>query len=95
MKNFILARVLRWIGKRGTGYRSLAFGLSAIFYGLMGAVRLMFSDLGDLGVDVSFLPVMTPKEIYYWIGGGIGWIGGTGKLEKIKLAIETNGKKKK
>ncbi len=86
MKDFILIRLLRFIGKRLDGYKTKIGGVGFILVGLLGMLRIMFPDL-------SQLPDMTLEGCLASISAGITALGLAGKADKLKDAVEHQGRR--
>jgi hypothetical protein len=79
MGNFIIGKLLRWLGGRLDGYRTNIAGIGMILTGVAGLVGYMFPD-------IEGLPKMDVDAALMSISGGFGLIGIGGKLEKGKRA---------
>lgn len=76
MADFILIRIIRFIGRKLDGYKTIFGGIGFIMTGVLGLIRLMFPDLTDL-------PEMSLEAIMASFAAGLTAIGVAGKAEKI------------
>ena len=83
MKNFILTRLLRYIGKRLDGHKTKFAGVGSILYGILGIFGIMFPD--SKVVDLSL------EQAIGILLGGLAVLGLGGKVEKIKDVLKENG----
>jgi len=85
MQNFLIGKLLRWIGKRLDGYRTVIGGVGMILSGIVGLLGYIFPDNPDL-------PKMDLDHILAVISGGFIAIGLGGKAEKVKNEIAVKSK---
>ena len=83
MKNFILTRLLRYIGKRLDGHKTQIAGAGSILLGILGIIRVMYPDIKivDLSLEQSLAAII----------GGLTALGLGGKLDKVKSVLKENG----
>lgn len=84
MQNFILTRVLRFVGRKMDGKKTYFAGTSAILIGVAGLFRVMFPEAIQA-------PDLTLEQSLGSIISGLAMLGIGGKLEKTKKAIERKG----
>ena len=94
MKFFILDKVLRFVGGKLDGYKTIIGGIGIILTGLppiisgvLGILGHMFPDqnLPHIPLDASYAHLKMGAGI---ISGGMVALGLGGKAEKLKKAVE-------
>lgn len=80
MTDFIITKIIRFVGNKLDGYKTIIGGLGLILTGVLGFIRLMFPDLTQF-------PSMTIGEILVSISAGMTAIGLGGKAEKLKEEV--------
>jgi hypothetical protein len=81
MKNFILKKLLGYVGGRLSGYKTYIAGGASIIYGLIGILGIMFPD--------QKLPQMDTNTAFGYISAGLAVIGVGHKIEKNTQAVES------
>ena len=76
MKNWLIIRILKWIGNKTAGYKTKVAGTCSILYGLLGAVNLLWPDTTSIN--------MTFEEVSAYVLGGLTALGIGGKLDRLK-----------
>lgn len=82
MSKFFLTKLLRLLGAKLDGYKTLAGGLGMILTGLLGLAGMMFPDQPHLPHNMDL------DQCLILISGGFGVLGLGGKVEKTKRALE-------
>lgn len=77
--NYLIGKLLGWVGRRLDGYKTLIGGIGLMLVGVAGLIGRMFPDQG--------LPAMEVGDALEAIAGGVAVIGLGGKAEKIKAAM--------
>lgn len=80
MGNFMIGKLLRWLGGRFDGYKTKATGLSAVLLGLVGLLGYAFPDQNLPQVDIEYALGAIA------LGGSV--LGNGGKQEKIKDELQ-------
>lgn len=80
MKYFLIGKLLRFIGRRFDGYKTIIGGVGLILTGLLGLLGQVYPDLG--------LPQMEIGTALVTLSSGMAALGLGGKAEKLKAAIE-------
>lgn len=75
MTEFIFLRILKFIGRKLDGYKTIIGGLGFMLTGIMGIIRIMFPDLTQF-------PDMSIGEAIVAISAGMTAIGLGAKVEK-------------
>lgn len=83
MKNFLLGKLLGFVGRKLDGYKTKIGGVGLILTGLVGIAALIFPDQG--------LPQMELETSLTTIASGFAVLGIGGKAEKLKATIEAQG----
>ena len=83
MKNFILTKLLRYIGKRMDGHKTQIAGVGSILFGILGIIGVMYPDskIVDLSIEQALTAII----------GGLAALGLGGKLDKVKDVLKENG----
>ena len=83
MKNFILTKLLRYIGKRLDGHKTQFAGVGSILFGILGIIGVMYPDtkMVELSLEQSLTAII----------GGLAALGLGGKLDKVKDVLKENG----
>ena len=79
MENWIIGKILIWVGNALSGYKTYLAGVASILIGLTGAIGLLFPDLK--------LPVMTIPQIGAAFTAGMAAFGIGHKMDKNTAAI--------
>ncbi|MDD2319158.1 MAG: hypothetical protein PHO83_03810 [Geobacteraceae bacterium] len=79
MKNWLLNKVLGWIGKKLDGYKTKIGGVGLILIGAAGMIGRVFPDQG--------LPEMDVDSAVASIAAGVAALGLGHKAEKTRAAI--------
>lgn len=82
--NWLLTKVLGFVGKKLDGYRMKIGGIGGILFGLVGAINIMFPGTIP-GVELSV------NEVVGYFSGGFAVFGYAGKLDKNTAAIKESG----
>src|ERR1700690_1974979 len=69
MEDFIVTKILKFIGRKLNGYKTIIGGVGFILTGVLGMIRIMFPDQTRLP-DMTF-QVDGVKDIALAISGGI------------------------
>jgi len=80
MGNFMIGKLLRWLGGRFDGYKTYAGGISAIVLGALGLLGYMFPDQGLPEIDIELALGA--------ISLGFMALGNGGKQEKTKDELQ-------
>lgn len=80
MKYFLIGKLLRFIGRRFDGYKTIIGGVGLILTGLLGLLGQVYPDRG--------LPQMEIGTALVTLSSGMAALGLGGKAEKLKAAIE-------
>lgn len=82
MKDFILKRILGFVGQKLDGYKTKIGGAGGIILGVLGLVKMIFPDqlpaLPDMGIEASLGA----------ISAGFAVLGLGGKIEKNTQAVK-------
>ena len=83
MKNFILTKLLRYVGKRMDGHKTQFAGIGSILFGILGIIGVMYPDskIVDLTIEQALTAII----------GGLAALGLGGKLDKVKNVLKENG----
>jgi hypothetical protein len=79
MKDWIISKILAFIGKKLDGYKSKIGGVGLILTGITGLIGLIFPDQG--------LPKMDFQTSAGFVSAGVGAIGIAHKMQKSITAI--------
>jgi len=79
--NYLLTRILRFVGGRLDGYKMRICGYGSALTGILGLLGVMFPEQG--------LPVMTATEAVELVLIGFGVNGAAHKAEKHQAEIAT------
>ena len=84
MKDFLLVRLIRYVGSKFDGYKTLIGGLGAFCIGLTYIIPVAFPTLSvEVGLPEGDLEKALASFTVAFTVWGIG-----GKLEKNKIALE-------
>ena len=83
MKNFILTKLLRYVGKRMNGHKTQFAGVGFILFGIIGIIGVMYPDtkIVELSLEQSLTAIIS----------GLAALGLGGKLDKVKSVLQENG----
>lgn len=81
MKNWLIGKVLKFVGGKLDGYKTKIGGVSFLILGVLGFLSQMFPDQG--------LPAASTEQSLAHIATGMGLLGIGGKLEKTRSVLET------
>ena len=97
MKNFILTRILKWIGGRMDGYKTYAgaagkalAGLGTLITGIIGIIGIIFPDQGLPKMEMEPALGLISAGIFA-ISSGLASYGVGKKIEKAWLIAEDRG----
>lgn len=79
--NWVITRLVRWIGGRFDGYKTRIGGIGLILTGVISAINLVWPE------TVPGVPTMDLDGIIAAIGGGFVALGIGGKIEKNTAAM--------
>jgi len=80
--NWIVTKLIRWIGGRFDGYKTKIGGVGLILTGVISAINLVWPD------TVPGAPMMDLDGIIAAIGGGLVALGIGGKIDKNTAAVK-------
>lgn len=81
MTEFIITRILKFVGRKLDGYKTIIGGVSFILIGILGMIRIMFPELTQL-------PELTLEGALASISAGITALGLGSKAEKMTNEVK-------